>query len=164
MMRYGINLSLTLLLGCILAGAWPGAAGAAEKARITGLADVNFGQIAGTVDRAIGQSVCVYSTSPSGAYAVTASGSGSGGTFALSSGAAELAYDVLWADSPGQSSGTVLASGTPRSGFTSNASQHFCNSGPSSTATLTIVIRSAELGSARAGSYSGTLQITITPE
>lgn len=163
-MRYGLPPRSTLVLGSILACAWSSAAGAAEKARITGLADVNFGQIAGTVDRAVGQSLCVYSTSPAGAYAVTATGNGSGGTFALSSGAAELPYDVLWADSPNQSSGTVLSSGTPRGGFTSSASQHFCNSGPSSTATLTIVIRSAELGSARAGSYSGTLQITITPE
>ena len=164
MMRCGINLGVTLLLGSVLACACSTAAGAAEKARVTGLVDVNFGQIAGTVDRAVGQSLCVYSTSPTGAYAVTASGNGTGGTFALSSGAAELPYDVLWADSPNQSSGMVLSSGTPRGGFTSNASQHFCNSGPSSTATLTIVIRSAELGSARAGFYSGALQITITPE
>jgi hypothetical protein len=163
-MRYGVTLRTAVVLGSIVAGASCGAAGAAEKARISGLADVNFGQITGTVDQAIGQSLCVYSSSPTGAYGVTASGSGSGGSFALSSGSAELAYDVLWADAPNQSSGMALLSGTPRGGFTSNASQHFCNSGPSSTATLTIVIRSAELGNAQAGSYSGMLQITITPE
>lgn len=162
-MRYGVTL-IGLVLGFILAGVSSGAVHAAEKVRITGLVDVNFGQIGGAVDQAIGQSLCVYSSGPTGAYAVTANGNGSGGSFALSSGSAELAYDVLWADAANQASGTALFSGTPRGGFTSNARQHFCNSGPSSTATLTIVIRSADLGNAQAGSYSGILQITITPE
>lgn len=163
-MKYGLTLIAPLVLGAGLAVYSSGATRAAERARITGLIDVNFGQMTGTVDRAIEQSLCVYSSSPTGSYAVTARGSGAGGSFALSSGSAELPYDVLWADAPNQSSGTALSSGTPRGGFTSNASQHFCNSGPSSTATLTIALRSAEFGNAQAGFYSGMLQITIAPE
>ena len=163
-MKYAVHPFWMLLLGAILTGSWPGLARAAERTRITGLADADFGQIVGTADRAITQSLCVYSSSPTGAYGVMASGSGSGGSFALSSGSAALPFEVLWADSPNQSSGTFLPPGTPRGGFSSNASQHFCNSGPPSTATLTIVIRSADLGNAQAGTYSGMLQIMIVPE
>ena len=51
-----------------------------------------------------------------------------------------------------------------RIGLQSTASQQTCNSGPSTSASLTVVIRSATLTSAMAGSYIGTLQITIAPE
>src|SRR5687767_10933143 len=136
---------------------------AADKARITGLGDVNFGLIAGTVDRSISQSVCAYSDSSTNGYSVLATGSGSGGAFELS-GTSPLPYEVLWADSPGQTGGSALTAGSASSGFTSTASHQFCNSGPSASASLTIVIRGATLGSARAGAYSGTLQIMIAPE
>ena len=162
-MRYGAPLLASAVVVALTLVPY-GAARAAEKARITGLADANFGLIVGTIDRSIAQSLCVYSSSNTGAYAVTASGTGAGGSFALSTGSAQLPYDVLWADAANQTSGTVLSSGTPTGGFTSNATQHFCNSGPSSSATMTIVIRSAALANAQAGSYSGMLQITIAPE
>jgi hypothetical protein len=136
---------------------------AADKVRITGLSDVAFGLIAGTGDRSISQSVCAFSDSSTRRYSVVATGSGSGGAFELS-GAAPLPYEVLWADSPGQTGGSSLIAGTAVSGFTSTASHQFCNSGPPASASLTIVIRAAELASARSGAYSGTLQLMIAPE
>jgi hypothetical protein len=137
---------------------------AADKARITGLSDVAFGLITGTADQAISESVCAYSSSSTGGYSVTATGDGSGGAFELSAGADQLAYDVLWTDSADQAGGTALVAGSATAGFTSVANQQFCNSGPSTSASLTVVIRSASLGSAMVGSYAGTLQITIAPE
>jgi hypothetical protein len=57
-----------------------------------------------------------------------------------------------------------VAFGTIVSGFTSAASQQTCNSGPAASATLTVIVRATSLGSVQAGSYAGTLQITIAPE
>jgi hypothetical protein len=163
-MRYGSSLIVTLLVGVVCAGGVAAPARAADKARITGLSDVSFGLITSLADHSIGQSVCAYSSSNTNGYSVTATGSGSGESFALLSGADQLAYDVLWADDANQSGGIALVAGTTTGGFTSVAKQQFCNSGPSTSATLTVVIRSTELSAAMAGSYSGTLQITIAPE
>lgn len=164
-MRYGNLPSLALALavvGASSAAASP--AWAADKARITGLSDVTFGVIAGTGDQSVSQSLCAFSDSSSNGYSVIATGNGSGGSFELSSGSAQLPYEVLWADSAGQTGGSALVAGVVTSGFTSGASHQFCNSGPSASASLTIVIRGATLSSARAGAYLGTLQITIAPE
>lgn len=162
-MRSGFFLIGALVMAGIAAGhASP--ARAADKARLTGLSDVSFGLIAGTADQASSQSVCAYSTSVTSGYSVTAVGSGNGGAFTLSTGAATMAYDVLWADTANQTGGTQLVAGTATSGFTSSASQQTCNSGPASSASLSVVIRSATLLSAPAGAYSGTLQVTIAPE
>ena len=154
----GLLLAFALLLG----SAAP--ARAADKVRITGLQTANFGQLSGFGDRSISQNVCAYSSSATNGYSVTATGSGTGGSFALTSTITELPYEVLWSDSSGQTSGTSLMSGTRTGGFFTSAAQHFCNSGPSSTASLTIVIRSTTIESARAGTYSGVLQIMIAPE
>lgn len=163
-MRSGRFLTVALIMGVFGAAGAPESARAADKAELSGLSDVAFGLILGTADQTASQSVCAYTSSKTELYSVTATGSGSGGAFALSSGAAQLPYDVLWADAPGQTGGTSLAAGTLTPGFASNAKQHTCNAGPSTTASLTIVIRSAKLLSARAGDYAGTLQITIAPE
>jgi len=151
-------------MAAVTAGASAPARAAADKARITALSDVPFGLIPGTTDQTASQNLCAYSSSNTGGYNVTAVGNGNGGAFTLSSGAASLAYDVLWAGSANQAGGTALVPGTATSGFTSTASQQTCNSGPSTSASLTVVIRSATLTSAMAGSYIGTLQITIAPE
>jgi hypothetical protein len=148
----------------MVAAAQPTQAQAADKARLTQLSDVAFGLIAGTGDQAISQNLCAFSGSATEGYSVTASGNGPNGTFALTGGPAPLAYEVLWASSANQTGGTALLAGSPSSGFVSSASQQTCNSGPPTSATLTIVIRASTLSSARAGSYSGALQLTIAPE
>lgn len=164
-MKSGNFLIGTLLMGSLAAGVPVSSAQAASnKARITGLGDVAFGLVVGTGDRSASQNLCVFNSSGTGRYSVTATGSGTGGTFALSSGAAQLPYDVLWADSPDQTGGTQLVAGAAAPGFASAAAQQTCNSGPPASASLTVVIRSAALTRATAGDYSGTLQVTIAPE
>jgi hypothetical protein len=138
----------------------------AQSARIGGLEDVNFGAIPAALDQSRSQDVvvCSYRNNPQRVnYAVTASGSGSGGAFELSSGAGTLAYDVQWADLPGLTGGTMLQAGVPSTGFGNGATGFTCPQQPD-TASLTVTIRAADLASARAGSYSGSLQITIVPE
>jgi hypothetical protein len=138
----------------------------AQSARIGGLEDVTFGPILTAVDRSNSQNVvlCSYRNNPQRRdYSVTATGSGSGGAFELSSGAGTLAYDVQWADSPGQTGGTMLQAGVPATGFGNAATGFTCPEQPD-TASLTVTISAADIASAQAGNYSGLLQITIVPE
>jgi len=144
--------------------AWSASASAAnDKARLTGLADVGFGLVTTASDQAISQNVCSYSSSATSGYSVTATGNGAGGAFTLG-GPAPLPYEVRWSGSANQTNGIALTAGAVTSGFTSSASQQTCNSGPAASASLIVIIRAAALGSAPAGAYSGTLQVTIAPE
>lgn len=166
-MRYGplqsLTLTLALVVGCASVAVSPARA---QSARIGGLADVGFGTITAAGDQSNSQDVvvCSYRNNPQGLdYSVTATGSGSGGAFTLASGASTLAYDVQWADSSGQTGGTMLQAGVAASGFGNAATGFTCPSQPD-TASLTVTIRAADLAAAQAGSYSGSLQITITPQ
>ena len=161
-MGYGGSLVWLAGLAALAAGAPVSPAQAADKARITGLSDVAFGTVNVGADQTASQNVCAYSDSNTNRYSVTATGGS--GAFELTSGADALPYEVLWAGSPNQTGGTSLVAGSARGGFTSSATHQFCNNGPSTSASLTIVLRAATLGSAQAGSYSGTLLITIAPE
>ena len=163
-MTYGFSLMRAVTLSIALGGVVPVTAVAAEKARLTGLSDVNFGLILGHGDKAISQSVCAYTSSRTERYSVSARGDGPGGTFSLASGGFLLDYDVLWADSSNLQGGTALTANAPSPGFTSTTQQHNCNSGPPATATLTVVLRDEPLRNARAGSYTGVLRLTISPE
>ena len=163
-MTYGGFLSAALLVGGLAAIASPTSTRAADKARLTDLADISFGLITSVGDQSMSQSVCAFSASNTGGYSVTAIGSGASGSFELSGGPAPLPYDVLWASAANQTSGTALVANATTPGFVSTASQQTCNSGPSSSGSLTVVIRSSTLSSARAGSYAGTLELTIAPE
>jgi hypothetical protein len=167
MIRRSWALKCGAVLACALgAGFLPAPASAApsDKVRLSGLADVAFGTIDPAADQTSSQNLCAFSNSSTGGYSVTASGSGSGGAFTLASAADELPYEVRWAGTTGQANGTAVTAGTIVSGFTSAASQQTCNSGPAASATLTVIVRATSLGSVQAGSYAGTLQITIAPE
>lgn len=137
-------------------------------ARITDLADVAFGTISATSDQSISQNVCAFSRTGGffggAGYSVRATGSGSGGAFTLASGAASLAYEVQWADSPNQTSGVSLTAGALSSGFANSAFFQTCSFQTQGTASLTVVIRGSQLARATAGNYNGTLQITIVPD
>lgn len=139
----------------------------AQSVRINGLEDVTFGTITTLFDQSNSQNVmvCSYRNAfNSVGYSVTASGTGAGGSFELSSGGAALPYDVQWADSPNQTGGTLLQPGTPAVGFGNAAPGWPCRFLRYDTASLTVTIRGPDLASAQAGAYSGTLQITIAPE
>lgn len=137
----------------------------AQKVRISNLTDVNYGLITNLqADSRRSQSFCLFDTGGSGTYSVSASGSGSGSSFALANGPTSLAYDVEWSDRSGQTLGTRLTPNVAMTGQTSAATQQFCNAGPSSSASLMIVLRSADLEQAREGSYSGSLTLLIAAE
>jgi hypothetical protein len=138
---------------------------AQQKVQITKLTDVAFGTITDlTVDAVRSQNVCVYSNTATKGYNVRATGSGTGSAFTLTSGTHLLAYEVQWSSSSGQSSGTSLTAGTTLTGLKSTATSATCTSGPLTTASLIVLIRTATLSSATATAYSGTLTLLIGPE
>jgi hypothetical protein len=136
--------------------------------RITGLVDMAFGTISATTDQSISENVCAFSRTGGffggAGYSVRATGSGSGGAFLLASGTANLPYEVQWTDSPDQTSGLSLTAGSLMSGFANSAFFQNCAFQNQGTASLTVVIRGTQLAAATAGSYTGTLQITIVPD
>ena len=138
---------------------------AAQKVRITNLTDVDFGLIANTQAEARrSQNICLYSNSTGGAYSVSASGSGAGSAFVLTNGPDLLPYAVEWSDSSGQTSGIELAPSVALTGQQSSANHQFCNSGPATSASMTIVLKAADLSQARLGNYAGTLTLLIAAE
>lgn len=138
---------------------------ASNKVRISSLSDVAFGTLANlNIDAIQSQSICVYADTNTNGYNVTGIGTGPGGAFQLSSGAASMPFDVLWNSSPSQSSGTQLTPNVPLTGQVSGATHQTCSNGPSTSASLVVALRSAALTSATAGTYSGTLTLIIGPE
>jgi hypothetical protein len=144
-------------------------ASAADQVRISSLSDVAFGTISnfGT-DYVNSQSLCLYAKSPpNNFYRITASGSGSGGAFLMSSGTDTLPFEVQWSDTPNQSVGTELRANQPLTGQQSTAgagSADDCSKGPATTASLIVILRSGALAAATSGTYNGTLTLLVAPE
>jgi hypothetical protein len=138
---------------------------ASNKVRITSLSDIAFGTVANLgVDAVRSENVCLYSETTTSGYNITAAGTGPGGAFQLSSPSGAMSFDVQWNSSSGQSSGAQLTPNVPLTGQVSAATQQTCNTGPATSASLIILLRSAALSSARAGSYNGTLTLVVGPE
>lgn len=157
-------LAVSASVAVLLAAVHPSPA-SAQKVRITNLSDVDFGLIANPqAENRRSQSICVYSNSAGNAYSVIASGSGPGASFELANGSSSLAYDVEWSQQSGQISGTQLSANMALTGLTSAAAHQFCNNGPPTSASLTIVLRGAQLSQAQEGNYSGSLTLLIAAE
>lgn len=138
---------------------------ASNNVRITGLSDIAFGTVANlSADAVQSESLCVYANTAANGYNVRAIGSGSGGSFSLSSGTADLPFEVQWSPAAGQSSGVSLAPNVAVGGQVSSATQQTCNAGPAASASLILILRTAALSSAEAGTYNGSLTLVIGPE
>jgi len=155
-----------LALALAIAAGLPSTASAAptDGADITGLVDLAFGQLTMASDQTLSENVCAFSNSATTAYAVQATGDGTGSAFTLSNGSATLPYEVRWAGSPGQTNGTALTAGATVSGFSSGGAQKTCQGRPTSSATLLVTIRAQAASSAQVGSYSGVLTLMLTPQ
>lgn len=137
----------------------------AQRVRISNLSDVNFGTVTNLqADSRRSQNLCVFSNGSTRSYSVSASGNGPGSTFVLSDGTHLLPYQVEWSQISGQSSGVALSPNVALSGQTASASNQFCSTGPSTSASLSLVLRAADLERARQGSYTGSLTILISAE
>lgn len=136
-----------------------------NNVRISKLSDVAFGPLSDlSVDAVGSQNICVFSSTATKGYRVTASGTGTGGAFTLASSSSSLAYAVQWNALSGNATGVQLSPNVPLTGLTSLASQQACTSGLATSASLIVLLRSSVLTSARAGDYIGTLTLVIGPE
>jgi hypothetical protein len=150
---------------CLWAAAASAALGASNNVRITSLTDIAFGTVSNlSADAIQSESLCVYANTATNGYNVRAFGSGGAGAFTLASGADTLPFEVQWSPSAGQSSGVQLSPNVALSGQVTSATQQTCNSGPATSASLVVILRTAALSSAAAGSYSGSLTLVIGPE
>jgi hypothetical protein len=144
----------------------PSQAGSADRVRISALSDVSFGIITNfAADSVRSESLCLYAKSPPlDQYRITASGSGPGGSFELSSGSDSLPYEVQWNDVAGQSGGAPLVANQPLTGQQSTASIDDCSKGAATSASLLVVLRSAAVAAASSGTYTGTLTLLVAPQ
>jgi len=137
----------------------------AERVRVTNLSNVNFGLISNLqVESRRSQNVCVYANSSRSSYSVYAYGSAPGSAFALTNGSHSLAYGVQWSGIGGQTSGVALAPNVVLAGQTTVAQHQTCSNGPTTSASLSIVLPASELSQAREGTYSGSLTLVIAAE
>ena len=162
----GARRTLSRLAGCAAGLAMLFAAAPLQaqsnNVRLTKLSDVAFGSLVNLgVDASVAQNICVFAQTSGNRYRVTATGSAPGGAFALASGSDLLGYEVQWNASSGQSSGLQLSPSVAQTGLISSATQQTCNSGPATSASLILFLRSSALQSAKAGSYTGTLTLVI---
>jgi hypothetical protein len=165
-MRDSVHGARTAALAALAALA-VGAPCSAASVQITGLTDVAFTGLDPLVDATRAQNVCVFSNTLLHGYNVTARGSGAASAFTLSAGGSvpPLPYTVQWSQTSGSSAGTALSVGAPLTGQRSSALINACSVGPSTSASLIVILRAADLQAALSGvAYSGTLSLTIAPE
>lgn len=124
-----------------------------QLVRISRLDDLDMGSLSPT-NLSATENFCVYSNS-SPNYQITATGSGTGGAFAVSDGSLELPYLLTI-------NGNSAASGSPLSGAGANQFSTVC--GATDNATLTVLFNSTEIAAANTGTYNGVLTLTVAPE
>ena len=157
-----LRLRYTLLLAAAVLAR--GTDAAAQQVRIRQLNDVTFNTVsAAPVDQSQADNLCIYSTTATGRYTITARGSGSGNAFTLSSGSNLLPFEVQWAASANQSSGTALSPNVALTATTTNRTNFNCNQTASLTASLIVVLRAGAQQAVQAGTYSGTLTLLVAP-
>lgn len=139
---------------------------AALLVEISNLSDVNFGTWnMGDPDLTANVDICVYSTLalPSGGYAIKADATGG---FVLSYGPQTVPYSLTWNDGGAGSlgnTGTALVNSTKLTDRNNaNILLPACLLG-SPTARLIIKIAQADLTTISSGTYTGTLNLTVSP-
>lgn len=158
--RFGRRLAIGIAIATTMSAPALG-----QRVRVSGLTDLSFGMLASVdTDQRQAQSVCVYSNGQTTSYSISASGSGSAGSFELSNGLNTMPYNVEWAPVSGQTAGTNLAPNVPLTGQVSGAGHQTCNNGPATSASLIVVLRGVDLAQAREGNYAGSLSLLISAE
>lgn len=137
----------------------------AQQVRINRLNNIAFGTLAanGTSDAVLTDNLCAYTSALSLGYRVTARGSGSSSAFSLSNGGNTLAYVAQWASTPNATTGVQLTPNVAISATTSSTLNSQCLLGSGANATLIVRLPAANVAGVTAGTYSGSISITIAP-
>lgn len=133
-----------------------------DSVRVSQLNDIDLGTFSG-LDLNGSDSFCVFRASGL-PYAVTLTGSGTGGIFSLTNGATEIPLTVTWNDGVGAvpvSPGVLLS--TRVNSFSGNS---HCNNGAGNNATIGVGATAATVAasSPTSGSYVGTITMIVELE
>lgn len=129
-----------------------------DLVRVSGLDDIALGQFPGAGDMVGTDSVCVYRNDPSSRYEIEAGGDGTGRAFELRQGAAVLPFEVDYDDGSGFA---ALEAGRTLGASGADTSSPVC--GGLGTGSVRVRVREADLMTADAGGYAGTLTLTVAP-
>lgn len=130
-----------------------------DEVRISNLSDINLGVFAGA-DAVGSTDACVYRNG-TGAYRITATGSGAGGAFALTDGTNSVAYTVDYDDGTGA---VAMGAAAPMIGRTGADPSSATCATTGNNATVTTTVAAATAASLPAGTYTGTLTLLVAPE
>ena len=156
------------LLAALLLAAGPVRAGGLPTIDITNISDIAFASWGiGDPDATAHIDICVYAalTVPLGSYGITAASAGGFVLKNLNNSTLQLPYSLAWDDGGvgnlGATAGSALTAGNELTNqVNANSTVQTCT-GP--TARLNIKIAATDLTAALAGSYSGALTLTISP-
>lgn len=129
-----------------------------DLVRVSGLDDIALGRYPGAGDLVGADALCVYRNDPSSRYEIEAGGQGAGQAFELRQGAAVLPFEVDYDDGSGFAR---LEAG--RALRASGADTRSPSCGGLGTGNVRVRVREADLATADAGSYAGTLTLTVAP-
>lgn len=140
-----------------------------QRVKISNLNDLTLASwIDGDGAVTLTDDVCVYSTRPSGAYTIKATGSGTSSAFTIASGLLTIPYTVTWNSggvgalaNTGTTLTTNVTSATLNNAATDN--QNCAGGSPGDTARLIVGITNANMQSASDGVYTGTLTLLVSP-
>ena len=130
-----------------------------DEVRISNLSDINLG-VFGGADAVGSTDACVYRNG-TGAYRITASGSGAGGAFSLTDGTNLVDYSVDYNDGSGD---VNMGSATPLIGRTGADGASATCAVTGNNATVTTTVTATNAAALPAGTYTGTLTLLVAPE
>lgn len=129
--------------------------------KLSNINDFIFGANSGDVDISQTNSLCVFRNS-NGAYQITATGNGAGGSFTVSNGPYSIPFTPQWSDGNGFQ---TLTPNTPitnqQNVFRDNVD---CNGGAANNANLKIGISSTAMQAVPAGNYQGIINLMVSAQ
>lgn len=130
-----------------------------DQIQISNLEDIALAD-SGSGDFAGASPACIYRNG-TGSYTLTASGSGDANAFTISDGGANnLSYDITYDDGTGAQ---ALAAGNALAGRTNaDTASKTCAGG--NNGSISINIAAADVSAVPAGTYTGSLTLTVSPE
>jgi len=126
--------------------------------RISNMNNIGLGSWSGSGDVSDEDGVCIFNDGGPN-YLITASGTGSGGSFRLTDSGNEVEFNVRFKGSSGGF--TSLSPNSSHSFSAADQSDSNCSGG--TNATIEISVSESDLLAAHKGSYSGTLNLQVDP-
>ena len=132
--------------------------GVVDEVRISGLADIPLGNFTGA-DVSNNSPACVYRNG-TGAYSITATGSGAANAFTLTNGTNSVNYSVTYhyLTAAGVRS---LATGVPLTSTGGDSSADDCGGVPN--ASIEVTVAAVDAAGLPASTYTGTLTLLVSP-